>query len=59
MNIDSVSSSAPASMSMAVQQLKVISEAQMQVMQMLAESQAQMSQMMQSLGIGQNIDTRA
>lgn len=61
MNIDSVSTStsAPPAMSMAVQQLKVISEMQMEVMKMLAESQAQMSQIMQSQGIGQTIDISA
>ena len=57
MNIDSVSSSvAAASMAIAVKQLQTISAAQMEVMKNLAESQAQMAQMLQTEGIGLNIN---
>lgn len=60
MNIDAASSSvASASMAIAVQQLKAISEMQMEVMKALAESQAQMTQMLQSEGIGLSINTSA
>jgi hypothetical protein len=57
MNIDSVSSSVTsASMAVAVKQLQTISEVQMEVMKNLAESQAQMAQMLQTEGIGLNVN---
>ncbi len=60
MSINAVSSSvAPASMAIAVQQLKAISEAQMEVLKTLAESQAQMSQILRAEGVGVNINTHA
>jgi hypothetical protein len=60
MSIDSVSfPPTSASIAIAVQQLKVVSEAQMEVLQALSESQAQMSQMLQSEGIGLNINISA
>jgi len=60
MNIDALSSSTPnAAMAVAVEQLKVISEAQMEVMKLLTESQAQMTQMLQAEGIGLNVNISA
>jgi hypothetical protein len=57
MNIDSVSSSVTSvSMAVAVKQLQTISEVQMEVMKNLAESQAQMAQMLQTEGIGLNVN---
>ena len=47
---------ATAATALALKQLKVLTEAQMEVMKALAESQAQLSQILQSEGIGLNVD---
>jgi hypothetical protein len=46
-------------MAMIVQQLQTISEMQVEVMKDMAASQQQMAEMLQSLGIGQNVNVRA
>jgi hypothetical protein len=43
-------------MAMIVQQLESISEMQVEVMKDMAASQQQMAEMLQSLGIGQNVN---
>jgi hypothetical protein len=58
MDLSQIALSTPA-MSMAISQLKAISEAQMEVAQNLAESQAQMTALMRASGIGHNIDISA
>ena len=46
-------------MAMIVQQLQSISEMQVEVMKDMAASQQQLAEMLQSLGIGQNVNIRA
>jgi hypothetical protein len=43
----------------AVQQLKAISEMQMDIMKNMAKSQQQMAELMHAAGVGQNIDVSA
>ena len=47
------------SMAMIVRQLEVMSEMQMAVMKEMADSQQQIAGLLQSMGIGQNIDVTA
>ena len=47
------------SMAMIVRQLEVMSEMQMAVMKEMADSQQQIAGLLQSTGIGQNIDVTA
>ena len=47
------------SMAMIVRQLEVMSEMQMAVMKEMADSQQQIAGLLQSMGIGQNIDITA
>jgi len=42
-----------------VRQLETTAEIQMEVIKQMADSQQQVAKMLQSLGIGQNIDVRA
>ncbi len=58
MEVSSVVTST-ASMANAVKQLQTINKMQMEIMKSLADSQAQVADMVQSSGIGQNINTRA
>ncbi|UCG06628.1 MAG: hypothetical protein JSV83_22450 [Desulfobacterales bacterium] len=46
-------------MAMIVQQLQTISEMQVEIMKDMAASQQQMAEMLQSIGIGQNVNIRA
>lgn len=60
MNISSATpSTTTAPMANAVKQLKVISEMQMEMLKALVESQVQMTQLLQSEGIGLNLDISA
>ncbi len=60
MNVSAASSPvASAATAMAVKQLKALTEAQMEMMEAMAESQAQLSQLLQSEGIGLNVDISA
>lgn len=60
MNVSAASSPvASAATAMAVKQLKALTEAQMEMMKAMAESQAQLSQLLQSEGIGLNVDISA
>jgi hypothetical protein len=54
MDVSQVATSS--TMAMIVQQLQTISEMQVQVMKDMAASQQQMAQMLQSVGIGQNVN---
>jgi len=54
MDVSQVSTSS--AMAMIVQQLQTISEMQVEVMKDMAASQQQMAEMLQSLGIGQNVN---
>ena len=54
MDVSQVATSS--TIAMIVQQLQTISEMQVQVMKDMAASQQQMAQMLQSLGIGQNVN---
>jgi hypothetical protein len=54
MDVSQVTTSS--AMAMIVQQLQTISEMQVQVMKDMAASQQQMAQMLQSVGIGQNVN---
>ena len=47
------------SMAMIVRQLGSMAEMQMAVMKEMADSQQQIAEMLQTMGIGQNIDIRA
>ena len=47
------------SMAMIVRQLEGMADMQMAVMKEMADSQQQIAGMLQSMGIGQNIDVRA
>ena len=47
------------SMAMIVRQLESVAEMQMAVMKQMADSQQQIAGMLQTMGIGQNIDVRA
>ena len=47
------------SMAMIVRQLQGMAELQMAVMKEMADSQQQVAELLQSMGIGQNIDVRA
>ena len=57
MDVSQVTTSS--AMAMIVQQLQTISEMQVEVMKDMAASQQQMAEMLQSLGIGQNVNIRA
>ena len=60
MNVSSASSPvASATTAIAVKQLKALTEAQMEIMKAMAESQAQLSQILQSEGIGLNVNISA
>ena len=54
MDVSQVATSS--TMAMIVQQLQTISEMQVEVMKSMAASQQQMAEMLQSLGIGQNVN---
>ncbi len=47
------------SMAMIVRQLESMTEMQMAVMKEMADSQQQIAELLQSMGIGQNIDVTA
>ena len=57
MDVSQVATSS--AMAMIVQQLQTISEMQVEVMKDMAASQQQMVELMQSMGIGQNVNIRA
>ncbi len=60
MNVSAASSpAASAATAIAVKQLKALTEAQMEIMKAMAESQAQLSQILQSEGIGMNVNVSA
>ena len=54
MDVSQVATSS--AMAMIVQHLQAISEMQVEVMKDMAASQQQMAEMLQSLGIGQNVN---
>ncbi len=57
MDVSQVTTSS--TMAMIVQQLQTISEMQVEIMKDMAASQQQMAEMLQSIGIGQNVNIRA
>ena len=48
-----------ATMAAIVRQLETTAEIQVEVMKQMADSQQQIAELLQSLGIGQNIDVKA
>lgn len=57
MDVGSISTSTAAT-AVALKQLQAMREARMAVMKTIAESQQQMTELLNAVGIGQNIDVR-